>query len=659
MNMLIKKVTLKNFRQYREEQTIEFAADKEKNVTMVYGEMGCGKSNLFSAINWCLYGESGSVENESEIINKAALSEGIDGDAVETVVKVEFRHDSKSYYCIRTLKAKNVCVSRDKYGNERFTYFPETESPFLGIIQGTGEVSRVADAAETINSILPSQMRKYFFFDGEKIDELSKPGHEGEVKKGIEAVLQLHIITRGINHLKQVCKDYDAALERYSKGEVKELYRRRSEINSEIDNLEEKQSGLQNEHSEAKKLISTYNTRLLELGEIKDQVEQRDKLENRLKDLNNESEELELKMKKETTKAFIVLSEKIRKKTHEIVSQKRQKGEIPTGIRETFLRDLLEERICICGRRIEPDSSEETAIKRRLSHVKPGELENLIIELPGKLNLLSTEAGSIVNSLKTLRSEKTNVRDEIDGTVEDLQHIHESLKDTEHENISNLESERDDAMKRLGGIEPEITKTSGDIDKKERELKNIDEKIERAEINEKRGKELKKRGDIAEKSRNVLKKINNKFIQEMRKEIQEYSQDIFGSLIWKSSQFKDVSISDKFELEVLDRWGKPARRELSAGERQCFSLAFILAMSEATEAEAPFIMDTPFARISEDPLRNISEKLPNLTKQLVLLVTNKEFPVEYSDDIKPRVGRVYKLHFNDATGCTTIEEEGL
>jgi len=657
--MMIKKVTLKNFRQYREEQTIEFAVDKEKNVTMVYGEMGCGKSNLFSAINWCLYGESGSVENESEIINKATLSEAIDGYAVETVVKVEFSHDGKSYHCIRTLKAKNVCVSRDKYGNERFTYFPETESPFLGIIQGTGEVSRVEDADETINSILPSQMRKYFFFDGEKIDELSKPGHEEEVKKGIKAVLQLHIIERAIRHLKDVCKDYDGALEKYSKGELRVLYGQRSEINDDIDDLEKKQSRLQNEHMGAKKLISEYDDRLRELSEVNDQVEQRDKLESRLKDLNSGSEEIELKMKKETTKAFIVLSEKIRKGTHEIVSQKRQRGEIPTGIRETFLRDLLEERICICGRRIESGSSEETAIKRRLSHVTPGELENLMIELPGKLDFLSAEAGRIVNGLKTLHSEKIKVRDEMDGTMEDLQRIHESLKGAETENISKLELKRDEAVGRLGGIEPEITKTSGDIDKKERELKNVDEKIERAEINEKRGKKLKKRGDIAEKSRNILKKINAEFIQEMRKEIQEYSQDIFGSLLWKSSQFKDVSISDKFELEVLDRWGKPARRELSAGERQCFSLAFILAMSKATEAESPFIMDTPFARISEVPLRNISEKLPNLTKQLVLLVTNKEFPVEYSNDIKPRVGRVYKLHFNDATGCTTIEEGEL
>ena len=364
-------------------------------------------------------------------------------------------------------------------------------------------------------------------------------------------------------------------------------------------------------------------------------------------------------MKKNGTNAFIILREKIGNETREIVSQKRQRGDIPTGIRETFLQDLLEERTCICGRRIEPDSPEEIAIKRRLSTVKPSIIEDIILEMTGKLNFLSSEADRVTKDLKELYIEKIKINDRLEGTNDDLQQIHEFLKDIETENISDLESKRNDAINRLDKIKFDRTKASSDIETKNRELKDIKEKIARATINEKRGQELKKRSDIAEKSRSVLEKINDKFIQEMRQEIQEYSQDIFGSLIWKTGQFKDVSISDDFELEILDRWGTPTKGDLSAGERECFSLAFILAMAKATEAEAPFIMDTPFARISEVPLRNISKKLPNLTKQLVLLVTNKEFPVEYSNDIKPRVGRVYNLHFNNATGCTTVEEVEL
>lgn len=117
-----------------------------------------------------------------------------------------------------------------------------------------------------------------------------------------------------------------------------------------------------------------------------------------------------------------------------------------------------------------------------------------------------------------------------------------------------------------------------------------------------------------------------------------------------------MTISNDFELEVSDRWGARARRELSAGERQCFSLAFIMAMANATKANAPFVMDTPFARISEVPLKNIASKLPGLTEQLIFFVTDKEFPAKDRQYIEPRVNKEYNLNFDDKTGCTTIEE---
>ena len=653
--MLIKKVTLKNFRQYREEQTIEFATDKEKNVTIIYGEMGCGKSNLFSAINWCLYGELDGVGSDSEIVNKAALSEASDRGDVETVVEVDFSHEGKNYHCIRTLKAKGVSLIKDNDGNERFTYLPEQEL-YLCTIRGTGECERDNDPTRTIHSILPSEMRKYFFFDGEKIDELSKSGHENEVKNGIKAVLQLDIITRAINHLKQVCKEYDRKLEMYSTGDLKGLYGRRSEINDEIDDLEEKQLELQNERSKAEKLKSEYDNRLLELGEIKEQVEQRSRLENRLEDLNDEFENNELKMKDVATKSIIVLSERICNEATKIVDQKRQKGEIPTGIRETFLNDLLENRICICDRHIKENSPEERAIQRRLSDTKPGKIEELVLELPGKLNFLSMEAGRIASDLEGLHSEKTKINYKLEETEGERMNICESLKSIETENISDLELKREETDDRLSKLKIDLSRISEQIKGLKSESNTLKGKIDKATTKEKRETELKKNSCVAEQSRSVLEKINERFIHEMKEEIQAYSQEIFGSLIWKSSQFNKVTISDRFELEVFDKWGTPAKSELSAGERQCFSLAFILAMSKATEAEAPFIMDTPFARISEEPLRNISENLPNLTKQLVLLVTNREFSAEYSADIKPRVGGDYDLRFNDVTGCTTIEE---
>ena len=53
--MLLKSLYIKNFRQFKGETTIEFAYDKEKNVTIILGDNTYGKTTLLQAFNWCLY----------------------------------------------------------------------------------------------------------------------------------------------------------------------------------------------------------------------------------------------------------------------------------------------------------------------------------------------------------------------------------------------------------------------------------------------------------------------------------------------------------------------------------------------------------------------------------------------------------------------------
>ena len=59
--MKLERITLENFRQYHGRQRLEFARDEQRRVTVIHGVNGAGKTSLFLAINWCLYGKS--VEN--------------------------------------------------------------------------------------------------------------------------------------------------------------------------------------------------------------------------------------------------------------------------------------------------------------------------------------------------------------------------------------------------------------------------------------------------------------------------------------------------------------------------------------------------------------------------------------------------------------------
>ena len=59
-----------------------------------------------------------------------------------------------------------------------------------------------------------------------------------------------------------------------------------------------------------------------------------------------------------------------------IVDAMRERGEIPPGIREQFVQDLLANHVCICGRPIEEESEEHRRLMEILTRSLPSDLEN-------------------------------------------------------------------------------------------------------------------------------------------------------------------------------------------------------------------------------------------------------------------------------------------
>ena len=70
--MLLESIKLENFRQFRDEY-IEFAQGTDgKNVTIIIGDNGAGKTTFAQAFFWCLYGET--EFSDKNMINKLIAS---------------------------------------------------------------------------------------------------------------------------------------------------------------------------------------------------------------------------------------------------------------------------------------------------------------------------------------------------------------------------------------------------------------------------------------------------------------------------------------------------------------------------------------------------------------------------------------------------------
>ena len=64
--MIIKSITLYNYRLYEGENKIVFENTENKNIFLISGENGFGKTTFLHSLIWCLYGRL-MIEVESEV----------------------------------------------------------------------------------------------------------------------------------------------------------------------------------------------------------------------------------------------------------------------------------------------------------------------------------------------------------------------------------------------------------------------------------------------------------------------------------------------------------------------------------------------------------------------------------------------------------------
>jgi len=641
--MKLDSLTLTNFRQFYGDQTVKFARDSTRNVTIICGVNGAGKTTLLTALSWCLYGQD--INASGELINKRALSETPVGFSVEMKVQAMFFHETERYSATRVLRA-------DKISEKEWSH---RELPFsVTRIRTDGQFQTVHNPMGIIESILPSSVSPYFFFDGEKIDQFTRPSHEEEVKYAVKQVLKIELLERARAHLAAVSKEYRQELAKHASGEFTTLLDKQGRLQDQLEKQRNSLETYQKEKTTAERQLSDIDERLAQVSAARELSQKRAQMEATLKAKENERDRLWESIKEWDNRGFIPLARPTIEKAVAILDEKRERGEIPPGIREQFVQDLLSRKRCICGRPIGEGSNEQIELTRLLGETIPSELENIVIQTAGDLRSLNATCVAIPEEIRSAMRRKVGVDDEIEEIQQKLDDISRSLEGSELEKVSDLERKRRECSGEIVRLAGDVGRTETLMEQLRIQLQEVESGISKAEVHAKQAKKLQRRFTLSSKAADAVDAICDVFAADMRQQIRKEAKSIFDTLIWKDSQFQDISISDDYHLEVLDRWGLPARRELSAGERQVLSLAFISGMSKVTGEEAPLVMDTPFGRLSSQHRENIATYIPEITKQLVLLITDEELHSTARANLEPRIDAEYELVFDQSTGCSSI-----
>ncbi|WP_286316882.1 AAA family ATPase, partial [Romboutsia ilealis] len=104
------KLTISAFGPYASKQVIDFEELKGRNIFVISGKTGAGKTTIFDAISYALYGEASGESRETD-----SLRSHFADDNTETYVELEFELRGQRYIVNRVPKQKKKRVRGDGY----------------------------------------------------------------------------------------------------------------------------------------------------------------------------------------------------------------------------------------------------------------------------------------------------------------------------------------------------------------------------------------------------------------------------------------------------------------------------------------------------------------------------------------------------------------
>ena len=135
--------------------------------------------------------------------------------------------------------------------------------------------------------------------------------------------------------------------------------------------------------------------------------------------------------------------------------------------------------------------------------------------------------------------------------------------------------------------------------------------------------------------------------------------DALRRLLRKETLISELHIDpETHAVELLGGNGDViAPVKLSAGERQLLAVSLLWGLARASNKPMPVVIDTPLGRLDGSHRQHLVDRyFPQASHQVILLSTDKEIDEEAWIRIRPRVGRAYRLDFDDVTASTSVHD---
>lgn len=636
MRIQFKKITADNFRSLEHAEVdlsgqgiviVKGVNEYEDNAS----SNGSGKSSIFEAIVYAIFDETSSGEKDvANRINNTGFC-----------VKLDFCVDGIDYTIQRQLKSnktsvvlykQNIDIScRNKTDTNKLilNILNVTKSIFLDSIflaqSASTNLATLSPTArkERLETLTNTDLTINKFKDEIKAKQLQYEALNVDVKMDINKILgNNETLNQQISDLqKQIADAESKRAERDALGDV-------DAINANITKLEQAISKNQKEISDLSDVLTTISDKITNQNNAnKDNLNQKDLLDNRLQELRSEYNEY--------TQLYNTYLQKI---SFEKSTISRIEGEIA---------DIKNSDVCpVCKRKL--DNVNEEHIHKAIS-----DKEHLIAQSKESINSWNIEITKLTSQLDEISSTGNKLKDtelkEIQAVLQEHSNVIDALEGERKQVINNqrkIESDIEEAQQKIRRLnmnkEQLLSIVISDIKPLEEQLDRVSTQYQN---NQQRIIELsKKQDEIAqyiEVSKNILYLITTGF----RTYLLQNSIRFLNHLLLQYSEKLFSNASDIIHIEESDTklnifLGEASYESLSGGEKTRVNIALLLAQ----KALASNIGNTWSNIIILDEVlgfcdSSAEERVINLIIQelesleSIYMVSHKELPIGYDNQI--------------------------
>lgn len=654
--MLLQSIKLENFRQFRNE-SIDFAdGSNGKNVTIIIGENGTGKTTFAQAFFWCLYGET--EFSDKNMLNKVVASELRPGQEAKVQVVLKLKHGDVDYTLIREQVYRKDNSNRIKPDNTVFDIAKKDASGNTSYIKKTACESEV-------KGILPKELSRYFFFDGERIEKMSKDISNGkkaaDFADAVKGLLGLNGMFSAIQHFNprvrtSVISSYESSYNSQSNAKIKEYTDVINRCNAEIEQIDARIEELDSEIETATVRKADKVKELKQYEEGEKLQEEKEKLQRKIAAAEKSKANVYKLMSKDfngNLSSFFSIS--LIQRALELLSEKDFAGKDIPYMHAKTIEYLLKQKVCLCGTHLDEGTIPYSKVKELIDFLPP--------------QSISTTIGDFKKESKR----RTVDRKDLYGQLAD----HMAVISQQDDDLIEL---RDD----LAIVEGKLS--GGDVRDKVRainhEIQLCDQTIakDRAERDRKIAEKARKE---TERDRADTERRNLTLLDETNKKIEiykTYAERIYKELLVEYSTSEEkirtrlqTTINDIFKqiyngglyLEIDDKYHISVyvtdyEGDVETSTAQSISVIFafitgIIKMARdnrnSTDEDTkllssepyPLVMDAPLSAFDKRRIKTVCEALPETAEQVIIFIkdTDGELAEDYMGD------RIGSRHYFD------------